>query len=139
MNKLAKKLSLLVLALVLPLFITGVALGDSVEGSVQGFRCVTQGKVCPKGKEDPMAAVENVFVVLTKGKDYYFVPNLDRAVMARHINDRVRVSGTLSSSYNAIAANKFEVFKNGKWRITWDFDMERLIQESLQGAGSAGN
>jgi hypothetical protein len=134
MNKLATKLSLLVLALGLPMFLTGVALGASVEGSVQGFRCVTQGKVCPKGKEDPMAAVENVFVVLTKGKDFYFVPNLDRAVMARHINNRVRVSGTLSSNYNAITANKLEVFRNGRWTVTWDFDMEKIIQEGLSGA-----
>ena len=65
MTKMTKKLSLLILACSMALLIPGLAFGDEVEGSVQGFRCVTQGKICPVGKEDPMAAVENVFVVLT--------------------------------------------------------------------------
>ena len=137
MNTTSKKMILMVMTLALSMFISGAAFGASVEGSVQGFRCVTQGKVCPQGKEDPMAAVENVFVVLTKGKSYYFVPNLDRAVMARHINDRVRISGTLSSNYNAITAKSLEVFKNGKWTMTWDFDFQKILEVSLQGVGSA--
>ncbi|MBW2141425.1 MAG: hypothetical protein JRG97_10195 [Deltaproteobacteria bacterium] len=36
-----------------------LAIGGEVQGTVQGFTCVTQGKVCPVGAEDPMAAVEN--------------------------------------------------------------------------------
>ncbi|MBW1710836.1 MAG: hypothetical protein JRF41_07520, partial [Deltaproteobacteria bacterium] len=70
-----------------------LAIGGEVQGTVQGFTCVTQGKVCPVGAEDPMAAVENVFVILTATQKYYFVPNIERVVMARHINDKVKVVG----------------------------------------------
>ncbi|MHA2231411.1 MAG: hypothetical protein ACXAB4_02860, partial [Candidatus Hodarchaeales archaeon] len=72
------------------------AFADSVEGTVQGLTSVVKGKLCPVGKEDPMAAIEKVFVVLTKGNKYYFVPNVDRAVFARYINQRVRVTGKIS-------------------------------------------
>jgi hypothetical protein len=66
-----------------------MAIGASVTGSIQGFNCVTQGKVCPIGMEDPVIAAENVFVLLVdaaKG-DYYFIPNVDRGILARHINE----------------------------------------------------
>jgi hypothetical protein len=105
---------------------------DMVEGSVQGFTCVTQGKLCPVGMEDPMAAAERVFVVLTKGKEYYFVPNVDRAVMARHINDRVRFYGKLNSRFNAIEANQIDVFKRGAWRTTWTFSWQQRMDEDLK-------
>ena len=103
----------------LALFIPCFAFGDEVEGSVQSYKCVAQGKVCPAGKEIPMAALEKVFVILTTGRDYYFVPNLDPAVFAGHINDHVRVKGTLSSSFSAILADSVEVFKDGKWTKMW--------------------
>jgi hypothetical protein len=73
---------------------------DVVEGSIQGLSYVVnvvKGKLHPVGKEDPVAAArEKVFVVLTKGNKYYFVPNVDRAVFARYINQRVRVTGKIS-------------------------------------------
>ena len=131
-----KKFSLLILALlVLIIFPTWAAAG-SVEGSIQGFTCVTQGKICPTGKEDPMAAVERVFVVLTTGKSYYFVPNVDRAVLARHINDRVRVSGKVATNYPSIEADKIEVFSKGAWKQTWSFSWETELKKSLSESGS---
>ena len=59
-----------------------LAMADAVVGTIQGFHCVTQGKVCPVGKEDPLAAVEKTFVLHVQGKDFYFVPNIDRAVLS---------------------------------------------------------
>ena len=129
-----KKFSLLILALLVLIIFPTWAVAGSVEGSVQGFTCVTQGKVCPTGKEDPMAAVERVFVVLTTGKSYYFVPNVDRAVLARHINSRVRVSGTVASNYPSIEANKLEVFSKGAWKTTWSLAMQEEIATDLSGA-----
>jgi hypothetical protein len=129
-----KKFSLLILALLVLIIFPTWAGAGSVEGSIQGFTCVTQGKLCPTGKEDPMAAVERVFVVLTTGKSYYFVPNVDRAVLARHINDRVRVSGVVSATYPSIEAVKIEVFKKGAWKQTWSFTWQEEIAKSLQEA-----
>lgn len=96
-----------------------------IEGSVQGFLCVTLGKLCPVGKEDPIIATERVFVVLTAGKKYYFVPNVDRGILARHINERVRITGIVSTKFNSINANIIEVFKNGAWKTTWTLEWEK--------------
>ena len=129
-----KKFSLLILALLALIIFPTWAVAGSVEGSIQGFTCVTQGKICPTGKEDPMAAVERVFVVLTKGKSYYFVPNVDRAVLARHINERVRISGKVAANYPSIEADKMEVFKKGAWKQTWSLPWEDSLKKSLSDA-----
>jgi hypothetical protein len=96
----------------------------TVEGTMQGFNCVTQGKVCPVGKEDPMIAAERVFVVLDKAGKYYFVPNLDRGIMARHINKMVRIKGEASAKYPSIHADTLEVMKGGAWALTWSQELE---------------
>jgi hypothetical protein len=125
---------ILIVALFVLALLPAWASAGMVEGTVQGFTCVTQGKICPVGREDPMAAAERVFVVLTTGKSYYFVPNVDRAVLARHINDRVRVSGTVASNYPSIEANKIEVFSKGAWKQVWSFSWQKEIDKQLQSA-----
>ncbi len=108
-----------------------LAIGASITGSVQGFTCVTQGKVCPIGMEDPVAAVENVFVLLVdaaKG-DYYFVPNVDRAVMARHINQEVKIDGTVNAKTKSIKATSITV--GGK--MVWSVDLRNEIYRDIEG------
>ena len=127
-----KKVIMFILAISMVAFMPLMAsAADMIEGSVQGFTCVTQGKVCPVGQEDPMAAAEKVFVVLTKDNKYYFVPNVDRVVLARHLNERVKVSGKLSSKYNAIEANKIEAFKSGAWKSAWTLKSQQEILDTL--------
>jgi hypothetical protein len=110
--------------------LTAMAAETTIEGSVQGFTCVTQGKVCPAGKEDPMAGIERVFVVLTSGNDYYFVPNVDRAILARHLNERIRVIGEMNPKYKSITATKIEVMKKGMWERVWgSVDEEDLLKD----------
>ena len=58
----------------------------AIEGTIQGFNCISMGKTCPVGAEDPLIETERVFVLYTKEGNHYLVPNLDRAIMARHIN-----------------------------------------------------
>ena len=124
-----KKLLLIMFALVL---VPVLASAAQVEGTVQGYTCVTQGKVCPVGKEDPMVAVERVFVVLTAGGDYYFVLNVDRAVLARHIRKKIRVTGALKAKFKSITARKLERRYKGGWKITWSPAMERDIEKMLR-------
>ena len=107
------------------------AMAGTVEGSIQGLTCVTLGKLCPVDKEDPMIAAERIFVVLTKDNNYYFVPNLDRAILARHINRMVRVTGEISSKYKAIDAEKLEVFREDSWRTTWSIKWQEELYEWL--------
>ncbi|MBC8462093.1 MAG: hypothetical protein H8D67_29350 [Deltaproteobacteria bacterium] len=126
-----KKFSVFALALFVLILLPVWASAGTVEGSIQGLTCVTTGKLCPVGKEDPMAAIEKVFVVLTAGKNYYFVPNVDRAVLARHINQRVRVTGKVSAKYPAINAIKIDVFEGGAWKTTWSWAMQAELEKEI--------
>lgn len=114
-----KKFIVLLFSLVLLTPVLAFAAPVAVEGSIQGYNCVSQGRTCPIGQEDPLAATESVFVLLTPDNKYYFVPNVDRAVLARHINQPVRVSGDLNPQYSSIRAQKIEVQRNGSWRSIW--------------------
>ena len=126
-----KKLSVIMVSLFVLVLLPVWAVAGTVEGSVQGFTCVTQGKVCPVGKEDPMIAAERIFVILTKGGSYYFVPNVDRAILARHINEQVRVTGDVSAKYPSIVASKIEAFKKGAWKTTWTQRAQDEVREFL--------
>jgi len=130
-----KKFSVFALALFVLILLPVWASAGTVEGSIQGLTCVTTGKLCPVGKEDPMAAIEKVFVVLTAGKNYYFVPNVDRAVLARHLNQRVRVTGKVSTKYPAISAMKIDVFEGGAWKTTWSWAMQAELEKAMSVPG----
>lgn len=106
-----------------------------IEGTVQGFYCVTMGKTCPADKEDPVIGAERIFVVFTDEKEHYFVPNLDRAIMARYINDQVRVTGNLIEKYNSIDADSFAVYEDGEWRTAWTEEMARDAIKMLRAPG----
>ena len=97
-------------------------------GSIQGFNCVTQGKVCPVGREDPMIAAETVFVlVMEAGDKYYFIPNLDRGIMARHFNEQVKIEGIKSDQFSSIKARDLYVNEQGRWKKTWSQDLQDEI------------
>jgi len=117
------------------------AVGAEFVGSIQGFNCVTQGKVCPIGQEDPVIAAENVFVLLVdaaKG-EYYFVPNLDRGIMARHINQTVKITGTANMRLKSIVAEKLEVMGADKsWRQAWTKRWEADMYKELIGTPQLG-
>ena len=72
-------------------------------------------------------------MVLDKaGKDYFFVPNLDRAILARHINQMVRITGKMNEKYRSINAQKLEVKEGGSWRTSWSSQMEQELLEKMQ-------
>jgi hypothetical protein len=126
MKKSMVSLMVVAMLLMVPMFATAA----SLTGSIQGFMCVTQGKVCPIGKEDPMAAVENVFVLLidaAKG-EYYFVPNVDRAVLARHINEMIRVEGNVDMKTKSIHAT--DIYR-GSTKV-WSADLTDEVYRDLR-------
>ena len=120
---------MLVVAALLMVPMMAIGAEGAVSGSIQGFMCVTQGKVCPIGKEDPMAAVENVFVLLVDAAtgEYYFVPNVDRAVLARHINQNVKIDGTVNIKMKSIKAS--DIYVNGKkvWSANWEDELYNSV------------
>lgn len=121
-----------ILFLLVPVF----AMAAGVTGSIQGFHCVTQSKVCPIGKEDAVAAFENIFVLLVDAAkdEYYFIPNVDRAVLARHLNTQVTVDGTVDAKKKTIKAT--DITSSGK--KVWSANMQDEIYKDIFGSGPSG-
>jgi len=118
-----------------------LAIGATFTGSIQGFNCVTQGKICPVGMEDPVIAAENVFVLLVDAKkgEWYFVPNLDRAILARHINTEVRIVGDMNQKLKAINASELYMRGAGNaWKKAWSVEMQDTIERDLYGGFGGG-
>ncbi len=119
------KLSLVIPILLLLIPVISYAAPATIEGTIQGYNCVMQGKTCPIGSEDPLVQTENTFVLLTNdGKSFYFIPNVDRAVLARHVAEHVRVIGEVNKENNAIRANSIDTEKNGRWKTAWAKDQQ---------------
>lgn len=110
----------LAISLLMP---TIVVAADAIEGTVQGYNCVTQG-TCVKSSEDPVVNTEFTFVVVTPDNKFYFIPNVPRAVLAYRDTERIRVSGELDSKYNKITAQRVDIIRNDKWRLVWNRDSE---------------
>ena len=113
----------------------GTAFGSTVEGKIQGLQCVLEAKLCPVDNQDPHIAAERNFVVVTGPDSYYLIPNVDRAVLARHLMSKVRVTGETSSKYKSIKADRFEVQVNGKWKTAWTQEMEDMERRGLNSGG----
>jgi len=113
------------------LLMPALAIGGSYEGSVQSFTCITQGKVCPVGREDPMIGAERIFVLHVTAGKYYFIPNVDRAIMARHLNQMIKVEGVKSDQFNAVRAHEIYVMEDGKWVKTWSLDWQDEIYDEI--------
>lgn len=125
-----KNLSIILFSLAVLSFSPVLAIADTIEGSIQGFTCITVGKTCPIGQEDPLAAVESAFGVYTMDGKFYFVPNVSRTVLARHINKPVRVTGKVNSKYSSIDADKIEGKVKGAWTTTWTLEaQERMFND----------
>jgi len=106
-------------------------MAGQLEGTIQGFSCVVQGKACPIDREDPLVTFEKNFVLLTFEGSYYLIPNLDRAILARHLRERVRINGTINKKYKSIEAEKLEVWKGNAWKTAWSKEMEEEIRKFL--------
>ncbi len=130
-----KKIMLILLMGAIIFGAAGAALAESVEGTIQGFNCVTNGKTCPVGKEDPVIATERIFVLFTADGTYYFVPNLDRAILARHIARPVRITGALNAKYRSITAESLETMIDNEWRTSWSKEMQRDVSGAAHISG----
>lgn len=122
----------LVLALVMSAGIVRAA-DTTIEGTVSGYTCVVLGKACPVDKEDPIIAMEKVFVVVKADGSYFQAPNIDRAVLARHITEKVRLTGKLDEKYKAVQASSLETYVASKdnWKVVWSLAMEDEARKML--------
>ncbi len=81
--------------LTMALSATLVSAGEKVEleGVIQGAKCTHYQVEC--FNDDNHIALEPDFVLVIPSGEYYFLPNLNRSVKARHAYKNVRVHGEL--------------------------------------------
>ncbi len=113
--------------------VPAMAIGASLEGTIQGFNCVTQGKACPDCAEDPLVITESAFVLQTQGSEYFFLPNIDRALLTKQLNKRVKVEGDRKSEFNSIKAKDLYVKVDSKWKKVWSSNRRDDIYRSWDG------
>ncbi len=105
-----------------------IAAMETKTGTMTGLACATVGYTCPLDQADPMLALERDFVLLGKSGDFYLMPNLDRAVKARHALKEVTVKGFVDERYRSITVE--ELIVDG--RTVWSNEMERQMRERLE-------
>ena len=117
-------------------FLSGPVLADygkekiTLVGSIQGKACVMQNKVCPIGMEDAMAAQDDVFVLVVDPvkANYYVITNVSQMILARHINEEVRVVGYVNAKHETIWAD--ELYSGEK--LVWSQKMQDELREKLR-------
>ena len=130
-----KKLFLQMIVSVVFLFVPVLAIGDSMTtlvGSIQGYDCIMEKKVCPIGMEDAMAAKEEMLVLLVDPvkADYYVMPNMNMRVLARHINQEVKVVGHLDKKHNSMWVEEMYVGPKLVWSPKMQVELYKQIKEN---------
>jgi hypothetical protein len=89
------------------------------EGTIEGLNCTYYGQACPRDDLDIYAALENDFVlVLPEGK-FFLLPNLSPLVKARHLAEKVRISGKQDGS--SIWVENLEIKEaDGGYKNVWN-------------------
>lgn len=96
----------------------------SYEGTFQGAMCTHYKKECPT--DNAHLAIEHDFVLVLSNGEHYFLPNLNRAIKVRYIDQVVRVSG-MQEGEQAIWVDKLEVKKGSTYRSVWNWkEMQKL-------------
>ncbi len=132
-----KKLFLLMLAAVIFLSVPILAKGagmSTLVGSIQGYDCVITKKVCPIGMEDSMAAEASVLVLLVDPEkaDFWVLPNVNQKVLARHINQEVKVVGHLESDQKAMWVEELYVGPKLVWSTKMQAEMHKQGSKDMK-------
>ena len=88
----------------------------TIEGTIQGYNCITTGKICPVDKNDPWVQTEDVFALYTRENDFYLVSNMNREALKVHTNEIVRITGEVDPKYRSMKASRLEVLDEGSWQ-----------------------
>ena len=110
---------------------TLVSAGEKVEleGIIQGAKCTHYQVEC--FNDDNHIALEPDFVLVIPSGEYYFMPNLNRSVKARHAYKNVRVHGELRRQ--ELWVDKMvdiDKKKGGRAKTTWDWSAQEDFWES---------
>jgi hypothetical protein len=108
--------------LTMALSATLVSAGEKVEleGVIQGAKCTHYQVEC--FNDDNHIALEPDFVFVLPNGEYYFMPNLNRSVKARHAYRTVRVHGELRIQELWVdRLVDIDEKKGGRAKTTWDW------------------
>ena len=108
---------------------TLVSAGEKVEleGIIQGAKCTHYEVEC--FNDDNHIALEPVLVI--PSGEYYFMPNLNRSVKARHAYKNVRVHGELRRQELWVdRLVDIDKKKGGRAKTTWDWSAREDFWES---------
>ena len=110
---------------------TVVSAGEKVEleGIIQGAKCTHYQVEC--FNDDNHIALEPDFVLVIPSGEYYFMPNLNRSVKARHAYKNVRVHGELRRQELWVdRLVDIDKKKGGRAKTTWDWSAREDFWES---------
>ena len=125
----------LVLIVAVALCLPGAAFGKMVktQGTIQGLMSTCEGAVCTPGEEMIVAALEEIFILLTDSGDSYLLPNIRSGLLARYLNKMVRVEGETRFDGKAIMVDTAEAFEKGKWRTFYSREIaDRAMKDLYQ-------
>jgi len=108
-----------------------VSAGEKVEleGIIQGAKCTHYQTEC--FNDDNHIALEPDFVLVIPSGEYYFMPNLNRSVKARHAYKNVRVHGELRIQELWVdRLVDIDKKKGGRAKTTWDWSAREDFWES---------
>ena len=124
----------LVLIVAVALCLPGAAFGKMVktQGTIQGLMSTCEGAVCTPGEEMIVAALEEIFILLTDSGDRYLLPNIRSGLLSRYLNKMVRVEGETRFDGKAIMVEKAEAFEKGKWRTFYSRELAEKAMNDLK-------
>ena len=117
--------------LTMALSATLVSAGEKVEleGVIQGAKCTHYQVEC--FNDDNHIALEPDFVLVIPSGEYYFLPNLNRSVKARHAYKNVRVHGELRTQELWVDRMvDIDKKKGSRSKTTWDWSAREDFWES---------
>lgn len=130
--KLTSRLSGLALLALLWLPLSAQA-QDVIEGHMNGLNCAITGYVCPIDLRDPVMALEPDFVIQREDGEFFYIPNLDRAVKAQYFLSEIRVVGEFNERYGSITAEQLLVRRDGEFVEVWSQEKARRAMEEFYG------
>ncbi len=99
-----------------------------LEGEIRGAKCTHYQVECYN--DDNHIALEPDFVLVMPDGEYYFMPNIGRAVKARHAYKKVRVHGELRNQELWVDRLVDVEPKGRRSKSTWDWSDQDEFWES---------
>ena len=118
------------LSVMVMLTLPGSASAEKVEleGEIRGAKCTHFETECYN--DDNHIALEPDFVLVMPNGEYYFMPNLARAVKARHAYKKVRIHGDLRKQELWVDKLVDVEPKGRRSKTTWDWTDQDEFWES---------